>query len=138
MAQYDRTETPGEINLETGILSDRQQAQRWEVSPNFAHRVRPHTSVTGSYDWMAESLVDNGTGRMQVVARGPVADRTRARSTVTGVRHGAAFRRSDRRQQRQRLRMRCSAAGITSSRRHRASRCRRVRASRRTAASSRK
>src|SRR6266571_1655575 len=31
-AQYDRTETPGEINLETGILSDRRQAQRWDVS----------------------------------------------------------------------------------------------------------
>src|SRR6266850_248344 len=67
MAQYDRTETPGEINIGTGILSDRRQAQRWEVSPNFAHRIRPHTSVTGSYDFMAESLVDNGTGRMQVV-----------------------------------------------------------------------
>lgn len=70
MAQYDRTETPGEINIGTGILTDRRQAHRWEVSPNFAHRFGPHTSVTGSYDWMAESLVDNGTGRMQVVRAG--------------------------------------------------------------------
>src|ERR1044071_5017811 len=65
MAQYDRTETPGEINIGTGILTDRRQAHRWEVSPNFAHRFLPHTSITGSYDWTAESLVDNGTGRMQ-------------------------------------------------------------------------
>src|SRR5512132_410089 len=67
MAQYDRTETPGEINIGTGILSERRQAQRWEVSPNFARRLAPHTSITGSYDYMAETLVDNGTGRMQVV-----------------------------------------------------------------------
>ena len=49
MAQYDRTETPGEINIGTGILSERRQAQRWEVSPNFARRLAPHTSITGSY-----------------------------------------------------------------------------------------
>jgi hypothetical protein len=84
MAQYDRTETPGEINLGTGILSDRRQAQRWEVSPNFAHRFRPHTSITGSYDYMAESLVDNGTGRMQVVRAG-LSQIANARSTLSGL-----------------------------------------------------
>jgi len=83
MAQYDRTETPGEINIGTGILTDRRQAQRWEVSPNFAHRFGPHTSITGSYDWMAESLVDNGTGRMQVVRMG-LSQIYTARSAVTG------------------------------------------------------
>jgi len=83
MAQYDRTETPGEINIGTGILTDRRQAHRWEVSPNFAHRFGPHTSVTGSYDWMAESLVDNGTGRMQVVRAG-LSEIFSTRSSVTG------------------------------------------------------
>jgi len=82
MAQYDRTETPGEINIGTGILTDRRQAHRWEVSPNFAHRFGPHTSVTGSYDWMAESLVDNGTGRMQVVRAG-LSRIVNARSSAT-------------------------------------------------------
>jgi hypothetical protein len=71
-AQYDRTEVPGEINLESGILGPRQQAYRWEVAPNFAHKLRQHTSVTGSYDYMAESLVENGSGRMQVVRAGLV------------------------------------------------------------------
>ncbi len=82
MAQYDRTETPGEINIGTGILTDRRQAHRWEVSPNFAHRFGPHTSVTGFYDWMAESLVDNGTGRMQVVRAG-LSRIVNARSSAT-------------------------------------------------------
>jgi hypothetical protein len=84
IAQYDRTETPGEINLGTGILSDRRQAQRWEVSPNFAHRFRPHTAITGSYDYTTESLVDNGTGRMQV-ARAGIAQIANARSTFSGL-----------------------------------------------------
>jgi hypothetical protein len=83
MAQYDRTETPGEINIGTGILTERRQAQRWEVSPNFAHRFRPHTSMAGSYDYTAESLVDNGTGRMQVTRAG-ISQIYSARSTFTG------------------------------------------------------
>ena len=69
-AQYDRTEVPGEINLESGILGARRQAYRWEVSPNVAHKIAPHTSATGSYDFMAESLVENGSGRMQVARAG--------------------------------------------------------------------
>jgi hypothetical protein len=84
MAQYDRTETPGEINLGTGILGERRQAQRWEVSPNFAHRFRPHTAMTGSYDYTAESLVDNGTGRMQM-ARAGISQIVNARSSVSGM-----------------------------------------------------
>jgi hypothetical protein len=84
MAQYDRTETPGEINIGTGILTDRRQAHRWEVSPNFSHRFRPHTAVTGAYDWTAESLVDNGTGRMQM-ARAGLSQILNARSSISGL-----------------------------------------------------
>jgi hypothetical protein len=83
-AQYDRTETPGEINIGTGILSDRRQAQRWEVQPNFLHRFGPHTSITGAYDYTSESLVDNGTGRMQVVRLG-LSRIVSARSTYSGI-----------------------------------------------------
>src|SRR6185295_9350339 len=83
MAQYDRTETPGEINIGTGILTDRRQAHRWEVSPNFTHRMGEHRSVSGSYDWTAESLVDNGTGRMQTVRAG-LSEIFSTRSSVTG------------------------------------------------------
>ena len=83
MGQYDRSSNPGEINIGTGILSERRQAQRWEVSPNFAHRFHQHTSVTGSYDYIAESLVDNGTGRMQT-ARVGLSQILSERSTATG------------------------------------------------------
>jgi hypothetical protein len=84
VAQYDRTQTPGEINLGTGILTERRQAQRWEVSPNFAQRLRPHTVVTGAYDYTAESLVDNGTGRMQVVRAG-LSQIANERSSFSGL-----------------------------------------------------
>jgi hypothetical protein len=90
MAQYDRTSTPGEINIGTGILSERRQAQRWEVSPNFDHRIRQHTSIAGSYDYIAESLVDNGTGRMQT-ARAGLSQVLDERSTVTGWVMGRHF-----------------------------------------------
>ena len=33
--RYDRSETPGEIEFETGILGARQTAQRWQISPTF-------------------------------------------------------------------------------------------------------
>ena len=83
IAQYDRTSTPGEINIGTGILSERRQAQRWEVSPNFDHRLRQHTSIAGSYDYISESLVDNGTGRMQTGRIG-LSQVLSERSTATG------------------------------------------------------
>jgi hypothetical protein len=35
MAQYDRTETPGELNIGSGILSERRQGHRWEGVPEF-------------------------------------------------------------------------------------------------------
>ena len=117
--------------------SDRRQAQRWEVSPNFAHRVRPHTSVTGSYDFMAESLVDNGTGRMQV-ARAGLSQIVSARSTVSGVVQERHFADPTRCDQRQRFRRGPRRLGPSVLARRRASRCRRVRASRRTGACSRK
>jgi hypothetical protein len=81
-ARYDRTETPGEINLLSGVLGDRRQAHRWEVYPNFWHRLSPRTNITGSYDWTDESLVDNGTGRMHV-ARTGLAHEYTSRTTLT-------------------------------------------------------
>lgn len=88
--RYDRTETPGEINLESGVLGDRRQAHRWEVNPFFSHRLRPRTSVTGSYDWTDESLLDNGTGRMHVVRTGLSHEYT-TRTTFSGSYMGRHF-----------------------------------------------
>jgi len=88
--RYDRTDTPGEINLLTGTLGDRRQAYRWEVNPNFSHRFRPRTSITGGYDWTDESLVDNGTGRMHMVRSGLSHEYT-TRTTFTGSFMGRHF-----------------------------------------------
>jgi len=83
VGQYDRTATPGEINIGTGILSERRQAQRWSVSPNFTNQLRQHTSIAGSYEYIAESLVDNGTGRMQT-ARVGLSQMLSERTSATG------------------------------------------------------
>ena len=98
MALYDRTETPGEINIGTGILTDRRQAQRWEVSPNFAHRFGPHTSITGSYDFMAESLWSttapdacrsSASGLSQIVYRAFDGDRRGSWRGISPIRRDA-------------------------------------------------
>ena len=83
ITQYDRSDTPGEINLTSGILNQRQEAYRWEVSPNFAHRFGLHTNATASYDFTDESLLQNGTGQMHVVRANLAQDYTE-RTTLSG------------------------------------------------------
>jgi hypothetical protein len=63
-ARYDRSETPGELELDTGILGPRQTAERWQVAPNFARRMGPRTVLTGGYDWTREREVDTPSGTM--------------------------------------------------------------------------
>lgn len=63
-ARYDRTETPGELNFDSGILSDRRQAERWQVTPSFARRFGPLTTMTAGYDYTSENLVDSDTGTL--------------------------------------------------------------------------
>jgi len=48
--RYDRTETPGELNLDTGVLGERRIADRWEVVPSLTYHVRPRTTLTTSYN----------------------------------------------------------------------------------------
>jgi hypothetical protein len=55
-ARYDRTETPGELNLETAVLGDRQRAQRIQLTPSIAVRPTLRTNVTFRYDWTNEKL----------------------------------------------------------------------------------
>jgi hypothetical protein len=63
-ARYDRSETPGEIELDTGILGPRQTAQRWQVAPNIARRMGPRTVMTAGYDWSLESEVGFPSGTL--------------------------------------------------------------------------
>jgi hypothetical protein len=62
--RYDRSETPGEINMITGLLGDRRTAERWQVTPGFARRISPLAVVTGNYDFSTEYLVDGEIGTL--------------------------------------------------------------------------
>jgi hypothetical protein len=63
-ARYDRSETPGELELDTGILGPRQTAERWQIAPNLARRMGPRTVLTAGYDWTLENEVDIPSGTM--------------------------------------------------------------------------
>lgn len=56
--RYDRTDTPGEIDFEAGVLTDRRFAQRFEVAPSVMRRYGEKTTVTALYDWTAENLIN--------------------------------------------------------------------------------
>jgi hypothetical protein len=88
--RYDRSETPGEINVATGLLGDRQLAERWQVNPGFAHRISPYAVATGSYDYSTEYLVDGEMGTMHVGRMG-VARNVTSRTSVSAAYSGRYF-----------------------------------------------
>ena len=90
VGRYDRTETPGEINIESGVLSDRQQAERFQFTPSFTRRLSPLVTIAGSYDWTSEYLVDSGRGTMHS-ARASASRDVSARSSVTMAYVGRFF-----------------------------------------------
>ena len=91
VASYDRTETPGELNLITGILSDRLQAHRWEVTPTFTHMLAPRLAFSASYSWTEEDQDGTGAQRMQVTR----ATLSRAYSQLTNLTLGFLGRHFD-------------------------------------------
>jgi hypothetical protein len=60
--RYDRSETPGDINTDTGLLGERRTAERIELTPTFARRLSTRTVVSGGYNWTTEHLVDGERG----------------------------------------------------------------------------
>lgn len=88
--RYDRTETPGEINLDSGILGPRKTAERFEANPSVAVHVRPRTIVSVSYDGTTESLVDDINGTLHV-GRAGVTRQTSTRDEVTVSYLGRTF-----------------------------------------------
>jgi hypothetical protein len=85
-ARYDRTETPGEISLDTGILGDRRRAERWEAVPSFAYRFTPRSLMTASYAWTTEALVEGMSGTLHVARAGYTRQTsTRDEITLTGL-----------------------------------------------------
>jgi hypothetical protein len=64
--RYDRTDSPGEIDFESGFLSERRNAQRWQVTPSVARRIGERTNVTALYDWTTENLLNDSHGSLHV------------------------------------------------------------------------
>jgi hypothetical protein len=74
--RYDRTETPGEINIETGLLGERRQAERWQVTPTFSRRIGQLATLSGGYDWSSEYLIDGERGTLHIGRLGVSRDIT--------------------------------------------------------------
>jgi hypothetical protein len=56
VSRYDRSDNPGDLNFESGVLVSRQFAQRFEVGPSTSYRVRPRTTLSTHYTWTHETL----------------------------------------------------------------------------------
>jgi hypothetical protein len=75
-ARYDRSETPGELNLDSGILLDRQMAYRLQLTPTLSYRTDPRTTVSGRYDWTSERLSGWPGGDLQALHVGLAREAT--------------------------------------------------------------
>jgi hypothetical protein len=53
---YDRTNSAGDLNFETGILLGRRRAQRWQAGPSTVYQVTPRTILSASYAWTNEGI----------------------------------------------------------------------------------
>ena len=88
--RYDRSETPGDIDLDTGILGDRRTAERLQVTPSVMHRIAPRTLMTVGYDFTTESLVDDARGTMHT-GRAGVSREWSALTTLSATYVGRYF-----------------------------------------------
>jgi hypothetical protein len=88
--RYDRTDTPGEIDFESGLLSDRRSAQRWQVTPSVLHRIGERRNFSALYDWTTENLVNEGRNTLHV-ARTALSQQLSARSSLSGEYIGRLF-----------------------------------------------
>ena len=89
-ARYDRSETPGELDMDTGILGARLQAERLQATPTLTYRFNARTSTSSSYDWTSERLVGDDWGTLHV-GRWNLARDVTSRTTVTGGYVGRYF-----------------------------------------------
>ena len=92
--RYDRTDSPGEIDLDSGLIFDRRNAQRWQLSPTVSHRVGMRTTVNALYDWTTESLVNDSEGSLHVARLG-LSRELSERTSINGGYVGRLFVDSD-------------------------------------------
>jgi hypothetical protein len=84
VGRYDRSETPGELDLDTGILGSRRTAQRWQLSPTLVRRVNPRSVITAGYDLTRENELDTPSGTLHQ-ARLALSREVTSRSAVVGT-----------------------------------------------------
>ncbi|HEV8395195.1 MAG TPA: hypothetical protein VGQ37_13020 [Vicinamibacterales bacterium] len=89
-ARYDRSETPGELNLDTGILLDRQEAHRVQLTPSLSYRSDARTSFSTRYDWTSERLSGWPGGDLQAL-HANVAHEVTPRTTLNARYLGRLF-----------------------------------------------
>jgi hypothetical protein len=82
--RYDRSETPGEIDADSGLLGERRQAQRLELTPAIARRLGPRTTVSAGYDFSTEHLIEGDRGTMHVGRLGISRDVSTRTSLTAG------------------------------------------------------
>lgn len=80
IGRYDASQTPSELNLDTGVILPRQRAQRLQLTPSISYRTTPRTTVTARYDWTTESLSTWAGGDLHV-ARFAIARQQSPRTT---------------------------------------------------------
>lgn len=88
--RYDRTDTPGEIDFDSGILTDRRSAQRWQVAPSVLRRFGERTSMTALYDFTTENLVNDSHVSLHV-ARTSVSRLLSSRTSLSAGYLGRLF-----------------------------------------------
>ena len=81
--RYDRSETPGEIDVDSGVLGERRQAERLEVTPSVSRRLRPGVTLTAGYALTTENLVDGDRGTLHT-GRTSLARTVSTRTTLSG------------------------------------------------------
>ena len=88
--RYDRSETPGEIDFESGLLGERRQADRLALTPTVSRRLNTRTTLTAGYDLTTERLVDGDRGTLHVGRTGLSRDIS-TRTTVSVSYAGRRF-----------------------------------------------
>jgi hypothetical protein len=83
-ARYDRSETPGDLNIDTGLMGERRTAERVQLTPTFARRLSPFTMISGGYDWTDEHMIDGEHGTMHT-ARGSWGRTVTERTTLSAT-----------------------------------------------------
>jgi hypothetical protein len=68
VGRYDFTQTAGDLSFNTGLLLDRHEALRWEVSPSVAYQIRQRTSIAALYDRTTERIIGD-TSAFEDIAR---------------------------------------------------------------------